>query len=117
MSQKDINDAVDYLYTHGKLYAEAKAHRVYLEEYRKSQKAMLMKAALADGRADQREPDNQTRATAQARALRGAATQAPRISSRAEKANTGKASSPVSARAALTAIGVSTSLPVVDCAL
>jgi hypothetical protein len=51
MSQKDINDAVDYLYTHGAKYAEAKAHRVYLEEYRKSQKSMLMKAALSDGRA------------------------------------------------------------------
>ena len=51
MSQKEINDAVDYLYTHGRKYAEAKAHRVYLEEYRKSQKAMLMKAAQADGRA------------------------------------------------------------------
>jgi hypothetical protein len=51
MNQKSINDAVDYLYTHGAKFAEAKSHRVYLEEYRKSQKAMLMKAALADGRA------------------------------------------------------------------
>lgn len=51
MNEKDINDAVDYLYTHGRKYAQAKAHRVYLEEYRKSQKAMLMKAALSDGRA------------------------------------------------------------------
>lgn len=51
MNQKDINDAVDFLYTHGRKYAEAKAHRIYLEEFRKSQKAMLMKAALADGRA------------------------------------------------------------------
>ncbi len=51
MNQKDINDAVDYLYVHGRKYAEAKAHRVYLEEFRKSQKAMLMKAALAEGRA------------------------------------------------------------------
>ena len=25
MNQKDINDAVDYLYTHGRKYAEAKA--------------------------------------------------------------------------------------------
>lgn len=50
-SEKSIHDAVDYLYTHGAKYAEAKAHRVYLEEYRKSQKAMLMKAAQADGRA------------------------------------------------------------------
>ena len=48
---KDIHDAVDYLYTHGRKYAEAKAHRVYLEEFRKSQKAMLMKSALADERA------------------------------------------------------------------
>jgi len=46
---KDINDAVDYLYTHGKKFAEAKAHRTYLEEYRKSQKAMLMKAAMTAG--------------------------------------------------------------------
>ena len=51
MNQRDINDAVDYLYTHGAKYAEAKAHRVYLEEFRKSQKAMLMKTAQADGRA------------------------------------------------------------------
>ena len=48
--QKDINAAVDYLYTHGAKFAEAKSHRVYLEEFRKSQKAILMKAALADGR-------------------------------------------------------------------
>lgn len=51
MNEKNISDAVDYLYTHGRKYAEAKAHRVYLEEYRKSQKAMLMKAALAEKRA------------------------------------------------------------------
>ena len=51
MNQKDINDAVDYLYTHGAKYAEAKAHRVYLEEYRKSQKAMLMKSAMTEGKA------------------------------------------------------------------
>jgi hypothetical protein len=51
MNQKDINSAVDYLYTHGAKYAEAKAQRVYLEEFRKSQKAMLMKAAMVDGRA------------------------------------------------------------------
>ena len=51
MSQKDINLAVDYLYTHGAKYAEAKAQRIYIEEYRKSQKAMLMKQALAEERA------------------------------------------------------------------
>jgi hypothetical protein len=51
LEQKNINDAVDFLYTHGRKYAEAKGHRVYLEEFRKSQKAMLMKAALAEERA------------------------------------------------------------------
>lgn len=49
--ERDIHDAVDYLYTHGRKYAEAKAHRTYLEEFRKSQKAMLMKAALTEGTA------------------------------------------------------------------
>lgn len=48
---KTIHDAVDYIYQQGAKYAEAKAHRTYLEEYRKSQKAMLMKQALSDGRA------------------------------------------------------------------
>lgn len=51
MSDKSINDAVDFLYTHGAKFAEARSHRVFLEEYRKSKKAMLMKAALSDGRA------------------------------------------------------------------
>ena len=51
MDKKDINDAVEYLYTRGAKYAEAKAHRVYLEEYRKSQKAMLMKTAMTEGKA------------------------------------------------------------------
>jgi len=36
MNQKDINDAVDYLYTHGAKYAEAKAHKGYLENYTKT---------------------------------------------------------------------------------
>lgn len=48
---KEINAAVDYLYTHGAKFAEAKAHRIYMDEYRKSQKAMLMKQALIEGRA------------------------------------------------------------------
>jgi hypothetical protein len=51
MNQKEINAAVDYLYTHGAKYAEAKSHRVYLEEFRKSQKAMLMIKAKAEGKA------------------------------------------------------------------
>lgn len=49
--EKNIHDAVDFLSTHGAKYAEARGHRVYLEEFRKSQKAMLMKAAMTEGRA------------------------------------------------------------------
>jgi hypothetical protein len=49
MNQKNISDAVDYLYTYGRKYAEAKGRRVQMEEYRKSLKAMLMKKAMANG--------------------------------------------------------------------
>lgn len=49
MTSTDINDAVDYIYKQGARFAEAKAHRVYLEEFRKSQKAMLMKQAMTHG--------------------------------------------------------------------
>jgi hypothetical protein len=35
--------AIEYLFKHGKRYAKAKAERIYLEEYRKSLKAILMK--------------------------------------------------------------------------
>ena len=48
---RNIDEAVDFLYINGKKYAEAKAQRVYLEEFRKSQKAMMMKKAIADGTA------------------------------------------------------------------
>ena len=49
MTEIDINTAVDFIYTHGKKYAEAKAHLAYVEEFRKSKKAMLMKHAMANG--------------------------------------------------------------------
>lgn len=49
MTEIDINIAVDYIYTHGQKYAEAKAHLTYLEEFRKSKKAMLMKTAMVNG--------------------------------------------------------------------
>jgi len=49
MNEKDINDAVDFIYTHGKKYSEAKAHLSYVEEFRKSKKAMLMKHAMTNG--------------------------------------------------------------------
>jgi hypothetical protein len=49
MNRKDINEAVDYIYTHGEKYAQAKAELTYLEEFRKSKKAMLMKHAMENG--------------------------------------------------------------------
>lgn len=44
--EKDPHDAVDYILKHAQKFADAKAQRTYLEEYRKSKKAMLMKASL-----------------------------------------------------------------------
>ena len=38
--------AIEYIFKQGKIYAEAKAERIYLEEYRKSLKAILMKKSL-----------------------------------------------------------------------
>ena len=43
------NDAIEYLIKHGKEYAKAKAESTYLEEYRKSLKAILMQQAQVDG--------------------------------------------------------------------
>lgn len=45
----DPNDAIEYIFKHGKKYAKAKAERTYLEEYRKSLKAILMQEAQVDG--------------------------------------------------------------------
>ena len=49
VSQKDINEAVDYIYSHGHKFAKAKGELTYLEEFRKSKKALLMKTAMANG--------------------------------------------------------------------
>jgi hypothetical protein len=49
MNQADINNAVDYIYSHGQKYAAAKGELAYLEEFRKSKKAMLMKHAMSNG--------------------------------------------------------------------
>lgn len=38
----DPHKAVEYLIEHSKQYAKAKADRVYLEQFRKSKKALLM---------------------------------------------------------------------------
>ena len=46
---KSISDAVEYLYVHGQRYAQAKGELTYLEEFRKSKKALLMKTAMTNG--------------------------------------------------------------------
>lgn len=38
--------AIQYIFDNGKVYAQARANRIYMEEYRKSLKAMLMKRSL-----------------------------------------------------------------------
>jgi hypothetical protein len=45
---RDPNRAVDYIIANARRFAEAKSQRVYLEEYRKSLKAILMKRSLED---------------------------------------------------------------------
>jgi hypothetical protein len=40
--ETDANDAIDFIYKNATPFAQAKATRVYLEEYRKSKKAILM---------------------------------------------------------------------------
>lgn len=42
----DPHKAVDYIRDNAPMYAMAKAHRIYVEEYRKSLKAMLMKRSM-----------------------------------------------------------------------
>jgi hypothetical protein len=38
--------AIEYIFKHGKRYAKAKADRIYLEEYRKSLKSIIMSRSL-----------------------------------------------------------------------
>ena len=49
MKTVDPHDAIEFIFRHGRKYAQAKADRTYLEEFRKSQKAMLMKDAEVEG--------------------------------------------------------------------
>ena len=46
MSDRDPHKAVDYILKHANEFAAAKAQRIYLEEYRKSLKAILMKRTI-----------------------------------------------------------------------
>lgn len=43
MQDRDPHEAVDYILRHAKHFAKAKAERNYIEHYRKSLKAILMK--------------------------------------------------------------------------
>jgi hypothetical protein len=43
MREVDPHEAVDYILVNGKRFAKARAERTYIEEYRKSLKAILMK--------------------------------------------------------------------------
>jgi len=47
MSDKKANphDAINYILKNAKIFAQAKAERIYLEEYRKSLKSILMKSS------------------------------------------------------------------------
>ncbi len=45
----NIEAALDYMRDHAKPLAEGKANRIYLEQFRKSKKAMLMAAYLPSG--------------------------------------------------------------------
>lgn len=42
----DPNDAIEFIFRHGKKYAKARAERIYLEEYTRSLKAIIMKRSL-----------------------------------------------------------------------
>lgn len=46
MEERNPHDAIDYIIRHAKKFAQAKANRIYLEEYRKSLKAILMKRSM-----------------------------------------------------------------------
>lgn len=49
MEEINPNQAVDFLLKNAGLFAKAKAERVYLEEFRKSKKALLMQEAFLAG--------------------------------------------------------------------
>ena len=43
--ETDANEAIDFIYKNATPFAKAKATRVYLEEFRKSKKAILMQSS------------------------------------------------------------------------
>lgn len=48
-TEVNIFRALDFIRDHAPAYAKAKAERVYLEEWRKSKKALCMQTALSKG--------------------------------------------------------------------
>ena len=50
MMEREINphEAIDYILKNASKFAKAKAQRIYLEEYRKSLKAILMKRSMQE---------------------------------------------------------------------
>ena len=48
MDEINVFRCLDYIRDHAKQYAQAKANRVYLEEYRKSLKAALMATQIGE---------------------------------------------------------------------
>lgn len=48
MRNTEPHKAVDYILANGKIFAKAKAERIYLEEFRKSKKAILMSQSTAE---------------------------------------------------------------------
>jgi len=48
MRDIDPNDAIDYIIKNAEKFAKAKAERIYLEEFRKSKKAILMKESFEE---------------------------------------------------------------------
>lgn len=48
MKQTDPNKAVDYILANAGKFAQAKANRVFIEEFRKSKKALLMAQSTAE---------------------------------------------------------------------
>jgi len=48
ISEKEIDDALDYLQDSAEKAAKARAERIYLEEYRKSLKAQLQKEHIGE---------------------------------------------------------------------
>jgi len=49
ISDDDVDRALDWLVSNGKKAAQARANRVYVEEYRKTLKAQLMAQAALEG--------------------------------------------------------------------